>query len=74
METDHEPGLRHAAGTRVTVELDWNAREPSVEVMLFETGDQTSIVDRSDAWREGALYGVRYALEAAFPGWVFHGR
>ena len=55
-------------GTRVSVEIDWDALEPSVEFAAGngEQGPEEESGDRVQrAWERGALYGVRFALEVA---------
>ena len=63
MKSIQEDYLEQRPGTSVTVELDWNALEPSIEVML-EMGTETAGGD-FEAWAEGAVYGVRFALESS---------
>ncbi|TDJ71753.1 MAG: hypothetical protein E2O39_07860 [Planctomycetota bacterium] len=63
MKSIQEDYLEQRPGTSVTVELDWNALEPSIEVML-EIGPETAGGD-FEAWAEGAVYGVRFALESS---------
>lgn len=59
---------QHALGTRVTVEIDWDALEPSVELAAGvlpagDAGEAEEHVQRS--WERGARYGVTFALESA---------
>lgn len=59
--------LGDGPGTRVTVEVDWNVLEGTLEAELFEDQGQDSVevLAQLEAWRGGALYGARYALEVA---------
>ena len=53
-------------GTRVTVEVDWNVVEPSIEAELFDdAGDTGEDAAGLEAWRAGAMHGARHALAAA---------
>jgi len=52
-------------GTRVTVEVDWDVIEGSLEADLFEDSTLTEGADDLRAWRAGALQGARHALDEA---------
>lgn len=52
-------------GTRVTVEVDWDVVEASLEADFVESGEETEGVEDLRAWRTGAMQGARHALEAA---------
>jgi len=54
--------LDDGPGTRVTVEVDWNVVEATIEADLFEDGPAGEDLD---SWRCGAVYGARHALDGA---------
>ncbi len=57
-------GIQQVQGTRVSVELDWDAPEPGVLVHAVQTTVRCDDAGRYlDAWQHAASYGARYALE-----------
>ena len=54
-------------GTRVTVEVDWNVVEASIEADLFdaEPGADEGADAELEAWRDGAVQGAEHALATA---------
>lgn len=63
MKTTREQDSEQRQGTSVTVELDWNALEPSIDVL--PDIDLGTVDVNFAAWAEGAVYGVRFALESS---------
>lgn len=63
MKMIREQDSEQLPGTLVTVELDWNALEPSVDVL--PDMDLGAVDVNFAAWAEGAVYGVRFALESS---------
>lgn len=55
------------AGVEVTVQLDWDALEPGVQVDLQPSGEEATGMDTDEfrSWVTGAVHGVRYALAHA---------
>lgn len=62
---------QQALGTRVSVEIDWDALEPSVEFAAGALpGEPEGVEEEAEervqrSWERGALYGVSFALETA---------
>ncbi|MFT5050288.1 MAG: hypothetical protein ACI8QZ_001689 [Chlamydiales bacterium] len=52
-------------GTRVTVEVDWNVIEGSLEAELLDSADLTEGAEDLRAWCTGAMHGARHALDVA---------
>ena len=57
--------LGDGPGTRVTVEVDWNVVEPSLEANFLEQVESADGREDLLAWRSGALHGARHALDTA---------
>ena len=52
------------SGAQVTVELDWDAPEPTVEACFSPPRTAANEIDL-DAFADAAVYGVQFALEVA---------
>ena len=54
-------------GVQVTVQLDWDALEPGVQVVLQPSGEGATGMETEEfrSWVAGAVHGVRYALAHA---------
>ena len=57
--------IAHRAGARVSVELDWDAMEPGVEVRFAHRADGGPEPDVLAVWERSVVHGVRFALKVA---------
>jgi hypothetical protein len=63
MGTTREQDPEQRPGTSVTVELDWNALEPSIDVVLNMSLGAAGF--DFTPWANGAVYGARFALDCS---------